>query len=155
MKKELNSLQKNKRFLIGIGVGIIFLSLALFAVSIYLLISGSLDVSVEVNANNIIKIIAGAVLILLSIPGIVAGIYFTWLGSAMKALKGSIAEGDLCKGTVNMKKCENCGSEISDEDKNCGNCGKSVAKTKLCPKCGAENGSRKRKCTQCGADLNQ
>lgn len=155
MKKQLNKLQKGKRFLIGIGIGIILLSLALFAVSIYLLVSGSLGVSVEANASNIIKIVAGAILILLSIPGIVAGIYFTWLGSAMKALNGNIAEENLAMGTVNMKKCENCGSEINDEDKNCGNCGKSVAKTKPCPKCGAENGSRKRKCTQCGADLNQ
>ena len=149
----MNKIEKGKTGLIGLGVGALVLALLSLVGAVFVIIDGIRSVSVAVSVANIFEIIGGAILCIVAFLLIYVGIYFTWIGSSMKAVKGSIADDDLCKGTVNMIKCENCGSEVTSEDQVCGNCGYSLAKTVKCPACGENVDASKKFCTKCGAEI--
>ena len=50
--------------------------------------------------------------------------------------------------------CNNCGSEIEEGMKFCGECGAAVPQTKICVSCGAEIAIRMKFCPECGANQN-
>ena len=101
-----------------------FISAIILAIGVILGVTG---VILLVNCGigkdlSIIKLVFGIILSLLGLLGIGFGIAFTWIGSSLKATKGSIAEGNAAKGTVNMTKCENCGAEVEPGVKICAKC---------------------------------
>ena len=149
----MNKIVRGKKGLIWVGIACFALAILGLVSGILILVSSAKSIAVAVSVGNVFGVIGGIVLCLMSFGFIAAGIYFVWIGNAIKAINGSIKEGDLCKGTVNMKKCPECGSEIADGDKVCGQCGESLAKTKICPACGKEVDSSKTFCPECGIDM--
>ena len=113
----MNIIEKRKGQLKGLGVILLIIG-ALFLVGGVLMIA--------LGAANPWLIIAGVVLSVLGIAGVIVGVIFAWVSSAVKATSGSIAEDNLAKGTVNMHKCENCGSEVEEGVKICEKCEKNL-----------------------------
>lgn len=149
----MNKIQKGKRSVIIIGVCALVLALASLAGSVWTIIDGIRKISTVGGAIPIIELIGGVLLCIVAFLLIYAGIYFTWVGSTLKAFNGSIADGDLCKGTVNMKKCANCGAPVQDGEEACAACGNKLSSKKKCEKCGAEVRADAKHCTKCGEDL--
>ena len=148
-----NKIEKQKHALVGFSVaGAIIGALAL-AGGIVLLVFGIRNIS-ERLVVAIIEMVIGVLCIIGGGYFSIVGTYVMLVGASVKATKGSIAEGNIAKaGTVNMLKCKNCGSEVHEDDKVCGNCGHSLVNKNICPKCGATNMSENKKCSACGADL--
>ena len=149
----MNKIEKSKKAVIWIGVACFLLAIAGIVSGIWVMVSSIKQISDGVSVGGIFGIIAGVILCIMAFGLIWVGIYFTWVGSAVKATHGSIKDDDLCQGTVNMKKCAVCGSEVSAEDKICGNCGNTLVKTRKCKACGKEVERSKKYCTECGAPM--
>lgn len=146
----MNKIERGKKGLIIIGVCALVLAVASLIGAVFVIISGVKSVANQVSVANVFELVGGAILVIISFLLVYVGIYFTWVGASMKATKGSIADGDLCKGTVNMTKCSKCGSQVEAGDEACVNCGASLKKKKTCPKCGAEVRANAKHCTKCG-----
>ena len=149
----MNRIEKGKSGLIGLGIISLVLAVLSVGGGIWLIVWASNNLALGVTAGNIIGLTGGIVLVLLGLLIVYFGIHFVWLGGAIKATKGSIADDNEAIGTINMQKCPNCGSEVSPEDKVCGNCGSSLSKTIYCPKCGEEISATKKFCPKCGEKL--
>lgn len=148
-----NSIEKQKRALIGLSLAAIILGVVFLVVGVLLIVNGALVVTDE-HLSGGLKIGFGSALVLLFLFFAGFGIYTLFIGSAVKATKGSIKQGNIpMNGTVNMTKCNNCGFEVEPGQAFCPKCGKSLASKKVCPKCGATNMSENSKCSACGADL--
>ena len=121
----MNTIEKQKRALIILGVVIIALSVLSLIFGIILTVTGAKNLSETIN---IIKLVFGILLILVSIPFACASIKYIWVGAYLKATQGSIKEGNIAKegGTVNMKKCDKCGTQIKEGETACSNCGKEI-----------------------------
>lgn len=50
-------------------------------------------------------------------------------------------------------KCSNCGAELAEGAKFCGECGAKVVKDSVCPKCGAACATGAKFCCECGSSL--
>lgn len=122
----MNRIKKNKGLLIGLGVACLVLFVAFIFLGVWLLVGGIKGVVTDASAGNILKIVFGALLALLSIPCLIFGVQCTWIGGSLKATEGSIKEDNIPKqgGTVNMLKCDKCGTERSASDTQCKECGK-------------------------------
>ena len=112
-----NLIEKRKGQLTFIGVIVLALSVILSVVGVILTLTSGIGENLSV-----VKLVFGILLIVLGVSGIAVGVVFTWVSSAVKATKGSIAEDNLGKGTVNMNKCENCGAEVAEGVKICAQC---------------------------------
>lgn len=123
----MNKIQRQKGGLLVLGI-ISFVVAILFVVfGVLLLVKGIGNVADNSTlAVGIIKIVIGAIMCLLFFPSISFGIYAIAITLAMKATKGSIKMGNIAKegGTVNMRKCDKCGTELKDGETVCSNCGK-------------------------------
>lgn len=109
----MNIIEKRKGQLKGLG-------LALIIVGILALVGGVLMIAL--GSSNPWLIIFGVVLGVLGIAGVIVGVIFAWVSSAVKATQGSIAEDNLGKGTVNMNKCQNCGAQVEEGVTICKKC---------------------------------
>ena len=149
----MNSIEKGKHNLVSLSVIISLFSTILSALSIAMLIYGINNIK-NSQVVGIILIVVGAVFALTFLSGIAIGLIMLFTGKALVATKGSIREGNLAKnGTVNMKKCANCGIEIGN-DEFCPNCGKSQENNfKKCAKCKAKIAADAKYCTKCGEQL--
>ena len=123
----MNTIQKQKGGLVILGI-LAIIAAVLFAVfGVLLLVRGISNVAAEGTLTvGIIKIVVGAIMCLLFLPTVGFGIYALAITLAMKATKGSIKMGNIAKegGTVNMRKCDKCGTELKDGETVCSNCGK-------------------------------
>lgn len=108
----MNIIEKRKGQLKGIGLGALILGALMLVGGVLMLCLGS-------GAG---MIIGGILLAVLGLVGVVGGIFLAWMSNAVVATHGSIAEGNLGKGTVNMHKCENCGAEVDEGVKICTKC---------------------------------
>lgn len=119
----MNTIQKQKGGLIGLAVFMLVIGVLLLTFGIILTISGAGAIT---ETSGIIKLVFGILMLILSIPCALAGIRFLWIGCALTATQGSIKMGNVAKegGTVNMKKCDKCGTERKDGETECSNCGK-------------------------------
>lgn len=145
----MNKIEKNKKILIGISIGMIVLGVLMLAGGIVLTVFGCKDIT---KSSGIIKLVFGILLILLSLGVEFYSIPMLITGGALRATQGSIAEGNLAKGTVNMRKCQICGSEIAENEPFCPNCGKSTSQEKTCSNCGAKMGADQKFCPSCGRE---
>lgn len=108
----MNIIEKRKGQLKGLGLITLILGALMLVGGVLMLCLGS-------GAG---MIIGGILLAVLGLVAVVGGIVFTWVSNAVVATHGSIAEGNLGKGTVNMHKCENCGAEVDEGVKICAKC---------------------------------
>lgn len=123
----MNIIKKQKGMLIGLGVVCAIISILLLVFGIILTIGGASNIGA---AEGIIKLVFGIIMLLLFIPLGLAGVRFIWVGCALTATEGSIKMGNIAKegGTVNMVKCDKCGTEIKAGETICSNCGKPIEK---------------------------
>ena len=119
----MNSIQKQKSWLIAVGIALFVLAAVSLVFGIILTVGG---ISKLTETSGIIKLIFGIILVLVAVLFVPTGIKCVWVGSALKATTGSIKMGNIAKegGTVNMKKCDKCGTEIKEGETACSNCGK-------------------------------
>jgi len=119
----MNSIEKQKGALIGVGIFLMFVAATAAVFGVILIVKGAADLTAT---SGIIRLVFGILLTLLACPFTLTGIKCVWVGSALKATKGSIKQGNIAKegGTVNMKKCNKCGTEIKEGEEVCSNCGK-------------------------------
>ena len=122
----MNSIQKKKGALIGLAIAVLVLGLCALAGGVILAIFGGLDLVNQAYVAGGLKLGFGVVLVLLSGVAILWGIRYIWVGSAIKATKGPIAEENLAKDVPgkNVKKCPHCGCTNSAENTVCSNCQK-------------------------------
>lgn len=101
-----------------------FVGAIILAVGVILAVTGIILIANCGFGKDIsaLKLVFGIILLVLGILGVVVGIVFSCTANAIKATKGSIAEDNLGKGTVNMRKCENCGSEVEEGKTLCAKC---------------------------------
>lgn len=119
----MNTIQKQKGGLIGLSVFLLVIAALLLTFGVILTIKGAASLN---ETSGIVKLVFGILMLVLSIPSCLLGIRFIWVGFALKATEGSIKMGNIAKdgGTVNMKKCDKCGTERKDGETECSNCGK-------------------------------
>lgn len=149
----MNKIQKSKGALIGISIGGMVLGLALVVAGIILAIFGGKGLAGDNITGGILKLVFGILMIPLGGTLIVFGFIFTFTGASLKATNGSVAEGNLAKGTVNMNKCHICGHEISEGTDFCANCGHDLRAIKTCPNCGGQNSRDAKHCVNCGKEI--
>ena len=113
----MNTIEKRKNQLAFIGAIILAIGTILAVAGIILLVTCKADGNL-----SILKLVFGIILAILGLIGFGIGLTFTWTARAVQATKGSIAEENLSKGTVNMHKCENCGAEVEEGKKICAKC---------------------------------
>ena len=119
----MNSIQKQKALLIGLGIILVIVSILLASFGAFLTVKGAVDLS---GVSGIVKLVFGILMILAFFPALFGGIRFIWVGCSLIATMGSIKQGNIAKegGTVNMKKCDKCGTELKDGQTECPECGK-------------------------------
>ena len=113
----MNIIEKRKSQLKFISAIILAIAVILAVVGIILLINSGIGKDVSV-----LKLVFGIILIIVGVAGIALGISLSWVANSVKATKGSIAEDNLGKGTVNMNKCQNCGAEVEEGKTICKKC---------------------------------
>ncbi|MBO5394454.1 MAG: hypothetical protein J6A28_00925 [Clostridia bacterium] len=109
----MNIIEKRKGQLKGFGIILLFIGVAALVGGILMIALGS---------SNPWMIIGGIIVGVLGLAGVIVGIIFTWVSSAVKATHGSIAEENLAIGTVNIHKCENCGAQVEEGVQICKKC---------------------------------
>lgn len=150
----MNKIEKNKKTLVGISIGIIVFGIIAFIGGIILTVFGGKGLGSDGSkVGAVLELVFGIILILAGIAGTLFGIMFAWTGSSLKATQGSIAEDNLAKGTVNMKKCAICGSEITGEEVFCSQCGNRTDGKITCKECENLNEAGSKCCSKCGKDL--
>lgn len=122
----MNSIEKKKRSLIILAIIVLVIGIAAFAGGVVLTIFGTLDLLNSVYLAGGLKLGFGVLLVILGIIAVAWGIRYIWVGSAIKATKGAIAEENLAKDAPgkNIKKCPHCGCTNSAENTVCSNCQK-------------------------------
>lgn len=125
----MNKIQKQKGALLTMGIVSLVLAVLAIVGGVALIFNGAKTVSRDgSNVGSILMVVFGAIFCILFVVLFVFGIYGVFVASAEKATQGSIKEGNIAKdgGTVNMRKCDKCGTELKDDDTVCPNCGKKV-----------------------------
>lgn len=124
----MNKIEKQKGVLVGLGVAALILSAILLVGGILMLLFGIPMIIVgDQLTKGIILTVLGGLCLLMFLPTVAFGIYDTWIGSALKATRGSLKEDNLAKvGTINMIKCSRCGEELKEGETVCSNCEKPV-----------------------------
>lgn len=122
----MNSIQKKKGALIGLAIAVLVIGLGAFVGGVLLVVFGALDLVNQAWIGGGLKLGFGLLLTILGVIGVGWGIRYIWVGSALKATKGAIAEENLAKDAPgkNIKKCPHCGCTNSAENTVCSNCQK-------------------------------
>ena len=122
----MNNIEKQKTTLIAVGIILLALSIGLLAGGIVMLTSGIPAIADNNLVNGVVLVVFGIVSLVLFLPALGFGIYCTWIGFYTTATKGSIKQGNIAKegGTVNMAKCDRCGTEKTEGQTHCSECGK-------------------------------
>ncbi len=150
----MNIIQKGKRQLIILSIIILILSIGFIAGAVVLIVSGAMDIAASKDVLKIVlKMVFGVILFFVGAVGLALGIIMLWTGGSIKAKFGNIAELNTLNGTVNMKKCPKCGSQIAENDDFCGVCGKHLEENIKCPHCGKQTESGKKYCVHCGKKI--
>ena len=126
----MNSIQKKKGALIGLAIGILVVGILALVGGIILIVFGAKNLGDENIAYGITLLIFGIILALGGLLGMAWGIRYIWVGSAVKATKGSIAEDNLAKSNQSSSiiKCPKCGCTNAVNNVECSNCGEPLVK---------------------------
>lgn len=150
-----NVLKRGKAGLLTVSIILMVLAVAMCVVGIILAVNGFSMIGTE-DANitiMILEIVFGLLICALGVVAFVVAFIMLWTGSAMKTNLGNTKDQTIPQGTINMKKCFNCGFEVKPTDKTCGNCGHSLEQTKTCKSCGTKNDASRKFCDECGKEL--
>ncbi len=125
-KTQKNAIEKQKNGLIGLGIAVLVFGMIAIAGGIVLTIFGSTELGNKgvSSASGWIMLVLGIILIILSLVALICGIRVIWIASALKATRGSIAEGNIPKecGTPNGIKCPKCGATNTPDVTECQVC---------------------------------
>lgn len=149
-KKVYKEAKYGKKALLIFSSVLFAISVGIIAFGISLVVHGcKSDVSSQIAFN----VSFGVMLILLSLASgsISLVMLITSLGM-INVNKGNVKDGNRAIGTLNINKCDKCGSELSVNAKFCSKCGQAVGGTKLC-ECGENNNLDARFCSKCGKEL--
>ena len=113
----MNKIQKGKSQLSSLGIVCLSLGVILSVIGVVLTLTCKISGSL-----NVLKLIIGIIILIVGIVGLGFGVNFTWVARSLIATKGSVAEENLGKGTVNMKKCPNCGEAVEKDGELCEKC---------------------------------
>lgn len=118
-----NKIEKQRTALRAIGIVALALGFLGAVGGIIMTVFGIIGL---VNSNNlvgdILLLVFGVLLLIGGVLAVVWAFTATWVGFSIKATQGSIAEGDLSKGTVNGKKCPKCGCTNTPDATECTSC---------------------------------
>jgi len=104
-----NRIEKQRGALRGLGIAALVFGFAGLGGGVVMTIFGAINLGAKNWLAGALLLVFGILLAIASVVALIWGIYTTWLGFSVKATKGSIAEDNLSKGTVNGKKCPKCG----------------------------------------------
>ncbi len=126
------------------------ISIAILGFGIALLVLGcKSDASKEIAW----KISVGVFLILLSLAsGSISLVMLLTSFSMIKVDNGNVKDGNRAIGTVNVLKCDKCGSELPENAQYCSKCGTQVEGVIKC-ECGTVNNLDAKHCIGCGKEL--
>lgn len=126
----MNAIEKKKSALIGLAITALVLGLLAIGGGIVLIIFGATNLLDSNVAPGVIMLIIGILLVIAGGAGVLFGLRYIWVASAIKATKGSIAEENLAKTNQSDStvKCPKCGCTNSKENANCSNCGEPLNK---------------------------
>ena len=150
LKKDLyREMKYGKRELTIISVVVLIFSVALLGVGLFMIIRGAL------NPNGAWQIIWRILLGVASmiIGGVLLGVGITMFAvtrSMINIEDGNVSDvGNRAKGTVNVLKCEKCGTKLSKDAKFCKACGEPV-ELAMCETCGKPIPKDAKFCEECG-----
>lgn len=143
----MNKIEKNKLALQILSIIFLVSSILILILGISMLVG-----SLAGEGVKVVPMVFGIIFILFSVPIFILGFYGIFVGISLKATKGSVAQENLGKGTVNATLCQKCGTKLNGEEF-CPKCGMSANSKVKCPKCEAENDVGNANCTSCGAEL--
>lgn len=153
MKKPLQKdiyreMKIGKKELTIVSVIVMIVSIALIAGGIVFAVLGAIN---NVGAWQIIwRVLVGVVMFI--IGAILLGVGITMFAvtrSMLNINEGNVADGNRAIGTVNVLKCEKCGTKLDDNAKFCKNCGEPV-ELSVCEICGAPISKDSKYCQECG-----
>ena len=125
----MNTIKKHKGLLCALGIVSLVFAIGFLVGGILMLVFGipSLVDGVD-TTKGILLVVFGVIAIILFLLSVSFGVYATWIGFHLSATQGSIKQGNIAKehGTVNMKKCDRCGTEIKNGETVCSECRKPV-----------------------------
>lgn len=113
----MNIIEKRKSQFKFVSAIILAIAVILSVIGVILIMSCGLG-----NDLSVVKLVFGIVLFVIGLFGIGLGVFLSIMTSSVKATKGSIAEDNAGKGTVNMHKCKNCGTEVEKGKTFCEKC---------------------------------
>ena len=155
MKKvDRDAYQENrvdKGHLTIIGWIVMILALALTIGGIWLFVKG---VQVSGIFATIWRLVLSVGMILLGLPlGYVAFMMLVTAHSMINVRNGSVSDVEnSAVGTVNVLKCNKCGTKLTEETDHCPNCGAKLDGTIKC-ECGHKNKQDAKHCVKCGKEL--
>ncbi len=151
MKKEKKEVYKEARYgrkaLMVFSSVLLAISIGIIAFGICLVIEGCKS---DVASSIAFNISFGVMLILLSLASgsISLVMLLTSLGM-IKNNQGNVKDGNRAIGTINISKCDKCGSQLTENAAFCHKCGCPVDGTVAC-QCGTINNIESEFCTGCG-----
>ena len=139
-----------KKHLLIFAIVLMVISLAALAGGIVMIVVGATS---GIPLKIILMSIFGAILAILGVVFFIFSItmLFTSLGM-INTKQGSVKDGNRAVGTVNVVKCDKCGTELPDNATFCSQCGTPVDGAKQC-ECGAANVLDAQYCIKCGKKL--
>mgnify|MGYP003296374541 CR=1 FL=1 len=117
-----NRIEKQRSALRGLGIAALVCGLAAFAGGVVMVVFGVMNLIKSSIAPGLVLTIIGALLAIAGCAATIWGFYATWVGFSIKATKGSVAEDNLSKGTVNGKVCPKCGIANTSDATECQVC---------------------------------
>ncbi len=101
------------------------------------------------------KVSVGVVLILLGLAsGSISLVMLITSLSMIKTNNGNVKDGNRAIGTINILKCDKCGSELPENALYCSKCGTKVDGVVVC-ECGTTNSQDANHCVGCGKEINK
>ena len=154
LKKDIyKELKYGKKELTIVSVIVTVLSVALLAGGIALIVLGALNPD---GAWQIVwRVLLGVVMLVLG--GVLLGVGLTMFAVTRSMLnfnEGNVADGNRAVGTLNVRKCEKCGTKLSDDASFCKHCGEPV-ELSVCESCGKPIHKDAKFCEECGKGVDK
>ncbi len=153
MKQLQQNIYKEKRYgkkeLIATSVIVLIIALGIMAGGIALIVLGAINPD---GAWQIIwRVLVGIVLVLLGVIVLSVSItMFAITRSMINNKDGNVSDvGNSAIGTININKCEKCGTKLSFDAKFCKECGEPLEHA-VCENCGKQIQKGEKFCEACG-----
>ena len=154
LKKDIyKEMKYGKKELTITSIVVLVLSLAILAGGVALVVLGAINN--EGVWQIVWRILVGAVLVVLG--GVMTGVGVTMFAVTRSMLnidEGNVADGNRAIGTVNVNKCDKCGTKLADNAKFCKKCGEAVEEN-VCSNCGKQISKGSQFCEECGKGVEE